>query len=116
VKPRSSTAFRATACLGLTILLVAGAAVEASAAAVAIGSQQPMAMVRATQDDAVFSLLSCFTRGVKRLHGQAAIVDARVRVPGPASRAALLPAPAVLPRVSPPRIAPQLIDLPPPAL
>jgi hypothetical protein len=115
VKSRPTT-FHATAFLGLAILLAAGATVEASAGAVALGPQRPAAISRATHEDAVYSLLSCFAKTAKRLHGQTAIAEAHVRAPVLVMRAKIQPQPDDLNLSAQPDVTNHLIDLPPPAL
>lgn len=115
-KPRSTAAFHATAFLGLAILLTVGAAAQASATAASVCPVRPIMPSGAKQDDSGYSLLSCFAKTAKRLHGQAVIAEVRVHGPGLAARNPEAPMPEDQCPSAAPVVANHLIDLPPPAL
>lgn len=113
-QPRSNITFHATAFLGLAILLTLGAAAQASS--IAVIPTRSTAFSGTTQGDSVYSLLSCFAKTVKRLHGQAAIARTRFRSPQVLLWNKKQLGFEDLYLSSSPDVAVYLIDLPPPAL
>lgn len=113
-QPRPNITFHATAFLGLAILLALGAAAQASS--VAMIPARSTAFSGTTQGDSVYSLLSCFAKTAKRLHGQAAIAQTRFRSPQVVLRNTKQSEFEDLYLPASPDVSVHLIDLPPPAL